>query len=112
MERRIETAVSLIKSGFATPIREPDIASRVGLSTSRFRHLFKQQTRQSFTQYVRAYRVAKADEMIRADPSLLIKEVAMAVGYRHVSSFDRDFRKCLGRAPLRQKCPLGSRFGQ
>ena len=110
-DARVRMALEIIASEFAHPLHEKDVAKRVGLSASRFRSLFKQSTGQTFNHYLRAFRVARASEMMQSNPTLRIKEVATALGYAHVSALDRDFKKCSGRSPASVKKSLYERFG-
>lgn len=99
IDKRVKDAIAIIESEFAKPLREKDVARRVGMSVSRFRSLFKKATGRTFRRYLLEYRVAKADEMIWQNPALRTSEVAYAVGYGHVSSLDRARNKCCGRPP-------------
>lgn len=98
MDRRIELVISKIE---AEPSRSWDtatLARLVSLSPSRFRHLFKQETGSSPAQYLKDYRLRKAEVMLRTT-FLSVKEVLRKVGLGSNSHFVRDFKKIHGMAP-------------
>src|SRR5919112_1568043 len=65
MDRRIELVISKIKSETATAWDSTTLATLVNLSPSRFRHLFKQETGMGPAQYLKEYRLRKAEKMLR-----------------------------------------------
>jgi AraC-like DNA-binding protein len=119
MDDRIKIVVDIIKRDFAKPLRERTFATLLGLSPSYFRQLFKKGTGQTFCHYVRAYRVAMGDAMLRLNPKMRIKQLAVDLGYTHLSALTRDYNKCCGKSPLSVKKSLliaalvkKMRFGQ
>lgn len=111
MDARIVSALEAVTRGPEKPQRAKYLAARLGLSASRFGHLFKEETGQTFRGFLRAVRMARAKEGLK-DPTLRIKEVAAAAGYTDKSDFSRDFRKRYGRSPSRTRRPSRSRFDQ
>lgn len=67
------------------------MASHAGLSIWYLARLFKKNTGISFGEYLRNLRIKKAEILLR-DTLLSIKEIAAAVGYKHVSDFDHHFK--------------------
>ena len=63
-----------------------------------FSKLFKEETDQTFVEYLTGLRVEKAKEML-ISPAASIKEVCMAVGYSDPNYFSRIFKKVTGRTP-------------
>ena len=74
------------------------LAALVDLSPSRFRHLFKQETGTSPAQYLKEFRLRKAEVMLRTT-FLSVKQVLKQVGLGSNSHFVRDFRKLHGMTP-------------
>ena len=74
------------------------IAKQVGLSVWYLPRLFKKNTGISFGEYLRDLRLKKAALLLQ-DPTLSIKEIAAAVGYKHVSDFDHHFKSLYGMCP-------------
>jgi AraC family transcriptional regulator of arabinose operon len=75
------------------------LARLVGLSNSRLGHLFRVQVGTDLNSFVRCARLERAAKLLR-ETELSIKEIAVAVGYHHTSSFDRGFEKKFGSAPV------------
>lgn len=98
MDRRIEFIISKIETDTASSWNTSTLASMVDLSPSRFRHLFKQETGTSPAQYLKEFRVRKAELMLRTT-FLGVKEILKRVGIRSNSHFVRDFRKVYGMTP-------------
>lgn len=104
MDARIELALEIMERALDEPQLVNGISARLGLSPSRFEHLFKAATGQTFKSRLRAARMEKAKELL-LDPTQCIKEVAAAVGYKHARNFTRDFAKCTGKPPSHLRIP-------
>jgi AraC family transcriptional regulator of arabinose operon len=98
MDRRIELVISKIETETSRSWDTPTLARMVGLSPSRFRHLFKQETGKSPAQFVKDFRLRKAERMLRTT-FLSVKQILKQVGLGSNSHFVRDFRKMHGMTP-------------
>jgi AraC family transcriptional regulator, arabinose operon regulatory protein len=98
MDRRIELIISKIETETSTSWDTETLAELVSLSPSRFRHLFKQETGISPAQYLKDYRLRKAELMLRTT-FLSVKQILKRVGIRSNSHFVHDFRKIHGVTP-------------
>jgi transcriptional regulator GlxA family with amidase domain len=74
------------------------MAVQAGLSRSRFEHLFREQTGQTFRAALREFRLAKGAGLL-GDWTRRIKEVAGLCGYSSNESFAKVFRKRFGETP-------------
>lgn len=88
-DARIEFAVRVLKSNSRSEIR--DIANQLNLSTSRFRHLFKQVIGTSPNCFLRQLRLEKAKQLVLGS-FLTIKEISAQVGVNDISHFVRDYK--------------------
>ena len=98
MDRRIELVISKIQTETSASWNTPALARLVGLSPSRFRHLFKQETGTSPAQYLKDFRMRKAEMMLRTT-FLSVKQILKRVGLRSNSHFVHDFQKMHGMTP-------------
>lgn len=98
MDRRIELIISKIKKDTAAPWDTRTLAIMVNLSPSRFRHLFKQETGTTPAQYLKDFRLSKAERMLRTT-FLSIKQILKQVGITSNAHFVYDFRRKYGTTP-------------
>ena len=106
MDRRIELVISKIKNETATPWNSTTLAALVNLSPSRFRHLFKQETGTTPAQYLKEYRLRKAEKMLRTT-FLSVKQVLKHVGLGSNAHFVYDFKKKYGMTPTEYRRTVG-----
>ena len=98
MDRRIELITSKIKANTAASWDIPALAALVNLSPSRFRHLFKQETGTTPAQYLKEFRLRRAEKMLRTT-FLSVKQIVKKVGLGSNSHFVHDFRRIHGMTP-------------
>lgn len=98
MDRRIKKAIEIILQDTQHQLRTRDVAQRVNLSRGRFNLLFYAETSLTPGECARYWRLRQAKELL--DQSFLkVTEVAATLGFRHVSSFSREFKKVYGYPP-------------
>ena len=102
MDARIKLALEIIRRKLEERVSVTDLARLLGLSPSRFEHLFKAETGRTFRAYTQDTRLKKVSEMLR-DPTLRVKEVAAATGYSYARNLTRDYRKRCGRSPSQSR---------
>lgn len=95
---RIKEAIRQIVSNFDQDFDFESLAETPNLSSSRLRHLFKEQTGISFRKYLRQVRINQAKLLLETS-FLNIKETARAVGIPDSRNFIRDFEKQFGTSP-------------
>lgn len=99
MDRRIESAIQIVRERFPeASLSVTNVALRVSLSRSRLEHLLRQETGQTFRQYVRELRLAEGKRLLLKS-TLQVKEVAFRVGYSSSAAFVRAFRRGCGLTP-------------
>ncbi|GIP32090.1 hypothetical protein J2TS4_13000 [Paenibacillus sp. J2TS4] len=81
------------------PLQLRDVAKVFGFSPNYLGYMFKETTREAFSDFVVRKRMEKARELL-ADPKLKIYEVANRVGYQNLTLFSRHFKQSSGLAPL------------
>jgi AraC family transcriptional regulator of arabinose operon len=102
MEQRIQRVITLMTEDLRSEILLDEIAQSVNLSASRLRHLFKDETGISPTQYLKVQRMLKAKELLETT-FLNVKEVMLRVGVKDKSQFVRDFKKAYGLSPAQYR---------
>lgn len=82
-----------------------DVAFLFNVERTYCSKLFHKIAGKSFSGWVRTTRIAKAQRLLRSS-QLSITDVSHAVGYQDITTFERNFRKELGKNPLayRQSC--------
>jgi transcriptional regulator GlxA family with amidase domain len=93
---RIRKVLSKIDQDPAATVQS--LARLVKLSSSRLGHLFKSDTGMELRHFLVESRLEKATELLR-NTDMQIKEISHTVGYQHVPSFDRVFRKRFNVSP-------------
>ncbi len=97
-EDHTDKAIRYIKYNYDRDLHIEELASYVGLERAYFSKVFKAKTSSSPKEYLVAYRMEKALQLL-ADPTLSIAEVALSVGYGDSLYFSRAFKKQYGFPP-------------
>ena len=92
---RIARVVSLIRTDFRRDLKLAQIATRVDLSPSRLRHLFKAQMGVTPSKFLKTQRLREAKKLAERT-SLRVKEIVCIVGVNDQSHFLRDFKRTYG----------------
>lgn len=95
---RLKTAILFMQQNFHRPIRISEIADQIPMSEGQFCRFFKTMTRQTPIEYLNAYRIRQATELL-LQPDRKISAVALDVGFDHMSYFVKVFRKTMKCTP-------------
>lgn len=93
--QKLVPALDLFKNGRQVTLREA--ADTCALSTSRFRHIFREVCRMSFSEFEIRNRLSHAGALLRQ--GLRLKDVAEQTGFYDSSHLTRFFRRYLGMTP-------------
>jgi AraC-like DNA-binding protein len=93
----VRTALYVLPELLAENVRVGALASRTGLSTSRFSHLFNAQVGTSIRAYVRWLRLERAARVFEAGGTLT--RAACVAGFSDAAHLTRTFRRMFGLAP-------------
>jgi transcriptional regulator GlxA family with amidase domain len=99
---RILIALRVMEEGLFKPLTVRQLSSQVGLSSSRFVHLFTAEMGASFRTHLQELRLRQAQQLLR-DCALSVKEVCYRVGYSHAPNFTRCFKQRFGKTPSQYK---------
>ena len=94
----VQKAVSFIRSNYCNPIRVTDVADYVCINRSYLYTLFRNYLGISPQQFLAAFRVAKAGELLRST-AYSIESIALSCGYTDALTFTKAFRSMKGVSP-------------
>ncbi|MBP1989146.1 response regulator transcription factor [Paenibacillus eucommiae] len=94
----IRSAVSYVNEHLKESFGIPEVAKHVGLSTSYFGALFRNETGEAFQDYVKRIRLEKAGYLLRHSP-MKVYEVAAETGFPNYRYFTDVFRRQYGKCP-------------
>lgn len=98
-------AMAYMRERFGEELSLEDVAEHVHLNPYYFSKVFKQQTGETFIDYVTRLRIDKAKELMK-DGELSMKEVCYSVGYKDPNYFSRVFKKVTGVTPSEYRSQL------
>jgi transcriptional regulator GlxA family with amidase domain len=91
-----------VERQYAKPLTVERLAKLGGLSTFHFIRAFRALTGQTPHQYVRACRIARAQELLVNTPTP-VTEICDAVGFHSLGSFSSLFRRLTGETPAQYR---------
>jgi two-component system, response regulator YesN len=105
---RLERLLFYLKSNLGEPLSLSSAAALCRLEMTYFSRYFRVRTGMTFTDWYRRVRIERAKALL-SQPRAKVDMVLGAVGYRHITTFERAFRKCTGVCPAEYKRSLRSR---
>ena len=91
-------AISYILQNFSKNISLNDVAQYIGVNSSYFSRVFKEDTGMGFVEYLNTTRIENAKQAIKAGNSKL-KEIALDVGFNNYTYFTKVFKDVLNMTP-------------
>lgn len=102
--------IAYINEHLAEEIYLDVLAAQFKMSGGYVSFYFKSKTGVNIVDYINETRIAKASSLL-ADEGLKIRDVAEAVGYKNITSFNRMFKKYTGLTPSEYRSREASRPG-
>lgn len=96
--REIETIKEYIYKHYNQELSVDSLAEKVYIAPSYLSYLFKKETGQNLSKFIKSYRMEKAKEMLEETHNKIVN-ISMAVGYPNVSYFCQSFREYFGVSP-------------
>jgi AraC family L-rhamnose operon transcriptional activator RhaR len=96
--RSLEPVLNRIHHRLDGSITLKDLAAQYRISGRQLQRLFKAQTGQTFTQYLRQARIARSRQLLQTT-DMTVGQIAEAVGYRDHDTFYRHFKRIAGCTP-------------
>lgn len=97
-ETYFEHALQYIQLNYSKNIHIQDIADYIGITRSYLHYLFNKKERVSPQKYLLNYRMSQARKLL-STTDMLIKDVALNVGYEDSLAFSKAFRNYTGQSP-------------
>ncbi len=102
MNPKVRAAIAFVDDNLHRDIYVAEVANTVGLSRSRFCHLFKSEVGMPLIQYLKKARMEKARQILQTSFAP-VKAVAAEVGYNDDTHFEREFKKTYGSTPMQHR---------
>lgn len=102
VDARVQAALEIISRDPAARHSVPALAQRVGLSPSRFAHLFRAETGSAVIETVLEARMKEAQKLLELTQSP-ISEIAYALGFSSPQHFSNQFARRYGASPRRYR---------
>lgn len=96
--RRMEAVIGFLHGRIDSEIRVADCAEIAGLSRYAFCRFFLRTTGDTLVEYVNKMRIDRARELL-VETELPVSHIALDVGYRTISYFNRVFHSLVGMTP-------------
>ena len=102
LHREIETVKQYIYANYDKELSVDLLASQVYMAPSYLSHIFKKETGQNLSKFIKALRMEKAKEMLEESHNKIVN-ISYAVGYPNVSYFCQSFREYYGVSPQKYR---------
>ena len=96
LHREIETVKQYIYENYSKELSVEALAQSVYMAPSYLSHVFKKETGQNISKFIKTYRMEKARDMLENTHNKIVN-ISFAVGYPNVSYFCQSFREYLDR---------------
>ena len=100
--REIEIVKKYIYEHYKDELGVEQLADMVYLAPSYLSSVFKKETGQNLSKFIKQYRMERAKDMLE-NTNMKIVAVSEAVGYQNVSYFCQSFRECFGVSPQKYR---------
>ncbi len=98
LHREIESIKTYIYENYDKELSVDQLAEQVFMAPSYLSHVFKKETGQNLSKFIKSYRMEKAKEMLEETHNKIVN-ISYAVGYSNVSYFCQSFREYFGVSP-------------
>lgn len=102
VHKEIESVKKFILENYEKDLSVDTLASNVCLAPSYLSYVFKKETGQNISKYIKACRMNKAKDLLENSYDKIVN-ISYAVGYRNVSYFCQSFREYFGISPQKYR---------
>ncbi len=100
---KIQRALKYIEDNFMRKIGRDDVAKEACMEPTYFSKIFKDVTGKDFRDYLNDHRITKAKEILLNGSKLSITEIALALGFGDITTFERIFKRRVGLTPMQYR---------
>ena len=100
--RRLKKVEVYVGSNYASRINVTKVARIAGMEPNYFSSFFHKKTGVKFTRWLAGVRVAEARRLMR-EANVAIPDIATAVGYGDIRTFERAFKSVTNMTPIKYK---------
>lgn len=108
---KIQRALKFIEDNFMRKVSRDEAAKEACMGPTYFSKIFKDVTGQGFHDYLNDRRISRSKEVLINGSRLSITEIALALGFSDITTFERIFKKKAGMTPLRYRNSFSSVTG-
>ena len=102
VHREVETVKQYIYDHYSEELSVEELAKSVYMAPSYLSHVFKKETGQNISKFIKNCRMEKAREMLENTHHKIV-DISNAVGYPNVSYFCQSFRESFGISPQKYR---------
>ena len=102
IRRRFWRIFAYIYDNYDKELGVEQLADKVSLAPSYLSHIFKKETGQNLSKFIKAYRMEMAKKMLEETHDKIVT-ISYAVGYVNVSYFCQSFREYFGVSPQKYR---------
>ncbi len=100
---KIQRALKYIEDNFMRKIGRGEVAKEACMEPTYFSKIFKDVTGKDFREYLNDHRITKAKEILLNGSKLSITEIALALGFGDITTFERIFKRTVGLTPMQYR---------
>lgn len=97
--QRLSQLMAQEKPYLNSELKVSDLADRLGISSRNLSECIRNSTGNTFTNFVNAYRIEEAMQLMRQQPDIKITEVFLSSGFANETTFFRIFKAFTGMTP-------------
>lgn len=101
--RIVRDAMKYMRQNYANNIQAADVAGAACVTPNYFSRVFRQETGETFTEWLNKFRVERAKELLKTQSDEKIYEIAEQVGFGDYKYFSFIFKKYTGYSPVTYK---------
>ena len=101
----VEEAKQYILKNYTRDISLDEVSGSVDVSPYYFTRLFKEETGETFLEFLTGIRIDRAKELMK-DSDLTVKDICAKVGYADPNYFSRIFKKTVGETPTEYRTEI------